>query len=320
LKVELFEEVLAHPHSDDPRRVYADWLSERGDPRGEFIAVQCELARAFDPDLVERERQLLVEYSALWIEELGLRKRERSVPGESLPVVFHRGFPAQICVDIDELATVRFARMPLRHLIVSGLRDENIAKLVDMPAIAGVTALGLRDARLTPRALRRIADAPLVMAATHLAFHRGRFNDALSLTNIELPALRSLHVDDIHIRNAEVLVAAPWLPQVRTLRIRDTQPIAIGRWLRSRGWQLTDLTIETSMADFTLAWLANAETAKTLERLEVAIGHGDRLSIEAFSTTKLLTRLERFIVTGNALESALEPLRRRWGERLIVRR
>jgi uncharacterized protein (TIGR02996 family) len=293
LTVELCEEVLAHPHSDDPRRVYADWLSERGDPRGEFIAVQCELARAFDPELAERERQLLAEYGPRWVEELGMRKPERSVPGESLPVVFHRGFPAQICVGIDELASVHFDQMPLRHLVVSGLRDENITKLVDMPAIAGITALGLRDARLTPRALLRLADAPLVTSAEHLAFHRGRFNDALNLTNIELPALRSLHVDDIHLRNAEVLVATPWLSHVRTLRIRDTQPIAIGRWLRSRGWKLTDLTIETSMADLTLASLANAETAKTLERLEIAIGHGDRRSIEAFKTTKLLAKLER---------------------------
>jgi uncharacterized protein (TIGR02996 family) len=77
LTVELFEEVLAHPHSDDPRRIYADWLSERGDPRGEFVAVQCELARAFDPDLAERERQLLAEHGARWVEQLELRKCER---------------------------------------------------------------------------------------------------------------------------------------------------------------------------------------------------------------------------------------------------
>jgi hypothetical protein len=102
-----------------------------------------------------------------------------------------------------------------------------------------------------------------------------------------------------------VLGDAPWLSRVRTLRIRDTQPIAIGRWLRSWGLQHTDLAIETSMADFTLAWLANAETAKTL-RLEIAIGHGDA----AFSTTKRLNKLERFVVTGSDLTQLWPALHR----------
>lgn len=38
--------VVAAPADDLPRLVYADWLDERGDPRGEFIRVQVELARA----------------------------------------------------------------------------------------------------------------------------------------------------------------------------------------------------------------------------------------------------------------------------------
>src|SRR5262245_55829511 len=52
------------PEDDAPRRVYADWLTDHGDPRGEFIAVQCELAGLTDadprwPELKARERDLL---------------------------------------------------------------------------------------------------------------------------------------------------------------------------------------------------------------------------------------------------------------------
>lgn len=36
--------ILADPADDGPRLAYADWLMERGDPRGEFIAVQCRIA------------------------------------------------------------------------------------------------------------------------------------------------------------------------------------------------------------------------------------------------------------------------------------
>ncbi len=36
--------ICAEPDSDLPRLVYADWLDEHGDPRGEFIRLQCRLA------------------------------------------------------------------------------------------------------------------------------------------------------------------------------------------------------------------------------------------------------------------------------------
>ena len=36
--------VLDHPADDAPRLAYADWLDGQGDPRGEFIRVQCALA------------------------------------------------------------------------------------------------------------------------------------------------------------------------------------------------------------------------------------------------------------------------------------
>lgn len=45
LPAEFLAQVVAHPDDDGPRLVAADWLDERGDPRGEFIRVQVELAR-----------------------------------------------------------------------------------------------------------------------------------------------------------------------------------------------------------------------------------------------------------------------------------
>ena len=40
-----FQAILETPDDDLPRLAYADWLEERGDPRGEFIHLQCRLAR-----------------------------------------------------------------------------------------------------------------------------------------------------------------------------------------------------------------------------------------------------------------------------------
>jgi uncharacterized protein (TIGR02996 family) len=72
---ELLDEALADPNNDDPRRVYAPPTSPRGDPRGEFIAVQCELARKFDFQLAVRDQQLRREHGARWSAEIGIAAR-----------------------------------------------------------------------------------------------------------------------------------------------------------------------------------------------------------------------------------------------------
>ncbi len=42
--------IIERPDDDAPRLIYADWLDERGDPRGEFIRVQCALAGTSECD------------------------------------------------------------------------------------------------------------------------------------------------------------------------------------------------------------------------------------------------------------------------------
>lgn len=46
----LLAAILETPDDDAPRLVYADWLQGHGDPRGELIQLQCQLAAAPDDD------------------------------------------------------------------------------------------------------------------------------------------------------------------------------------------------------------------------------------------------------------------------------
>lgn len=40
----LLEDILDHPHDDTPRLIYADWLTDNGQPNfGEFIHLQCQI-------------------------------------------------------------------------------------------------------------------------------------------------------------------------------------------------------------------------------------------------------------------------------------
>src|SRR5437763_1784240 len=70
--------IAAAAADDAPRLVYADWLEERGDPRGTFVRVQCAVAAlpADDPrrpDLEHAERQLLAAHAADWTCDLAGR-------------------------------------------------------------------------------------------------------------------------------------------------------------------------------------------------------------------------------------------------------
>jgi uncharacterized protein (TIGR02996 family) len=66
----LFEAILAQPEDENLRLVYADWLEERGNPRAEFIRVQCALAHdqpePRKAELQVHELQLLKKYRRKW--------------------------------------------------------------------------------------------------------------------------------------------------------------------------------------------------------------------------------------------------------------
>jgi uncharacterized protein (TIGR02996 family) len=64
----LLRQVLEHPESDEHRLVYADWLLERGDPRGEFIQLQYQrLEGKGDTRSGQREAKLQKQHWKEWI-------------------------------------------------------------------------------------------------------------------------------------------------------------------------------------------------------------------------------------------------------------
>ena len=74
-RLALTEAIRSHPGDDTPRLILADWYEENGDPaRGEFIRVQCELARLDpssdrSPELHLRQLQILAEHERDWLGE-----------------------------------------------------------------------------------------------------------------------------------------------------------------------------------------------------------------------------------------------------------
>ena len=139
----LVRAILNDPDADEPRLVYADWLLERGELRGELIAMQCELYRlkppssvpellrkktqawfhshgnwanfSGKPQLLERRIQALLDgHGRRWIEAL-LPNRH------GIGRAFERGFVAGVALDAEDLVAqfdAMFDAHPIRVLHV----------------------------------------------------------------------------------------------------------------------------------------------------------------------------------------------------------
>ncbi|WP_434427439.1 TIGR02996 domain-containing protein [Nannocystis pusilla] len=90
---EFMARILADPADDAPRLAFAEWLTRRGDPRGEFIRLQVSLGTGpLSPqDLWQRADALRRQHETAWVGEL---RELLGVAGQSdcQPCTFRRGF------------------------------------------------------------------------------------------------------------------------------------------------------------------------------------------------------------------------------------
>lgn len=104
---ELLSQIHREPDNDDARRVYADWLVEQGNPRGELIHLQCERAAGRGTGaMARREGQLLKEHKKDWLDGL-----ERVARNEHIE--FERGFVASIALGPDRAPLGATVELPI---------------------------------------------------------------------------------------------------------------------------------------------------------------------------------------------------------------
>ncbi|AMV30126.1 hypothetical protein VT84_37380 [Gemmata sp. SH-PL17] len=142
--------IRANPDDDTVRLVFADWLSERADPLGEFIRVQIELEpirfSIGNPRAVElhaREDELLRRYGDEWI---GAAAHFPN-PTDFGPV-FRRGLPDYACLALDTFLTHGDALLTafptLREVALYGLANR-CSELTLCPLLAKLDALEIAD-------------------------------------------------------------------------------------------------------------------------------------------------------------------------------
>jgi carbon storage regulator CsrA len=197
----LLQAILADPDDDAPRLIYADWLEEQGDPRGEFIRVQCWLAALSPGDhsagaLQEREHLLLSRHGAAWRSALPPLLRQQP---------FERGFVETACLTAQEfLANVEglFALAPIRHLRVwassfAPLGERDLSSLAASPYLARLASLDLSDNGLGDDAAVVLASSARLGSLSTLVLRQNRIGDAGAAALARSPHLAALTALDL---------------------------------------------------------------------------------------------------------------------------
>ena len=233
---EFLTAILDNPADDHPRLVYADWLDEQCDPRGEFIRVQCRLAKARGKDrclfeLETREGELLHEFAAAWA-------------GPIADLVdwwaFHRGFVEEIGTAGDRFlahADDLFRRAPIQEIHFSNIgRLEAVA---DCPYVGRVPFVDLSGNRLGDVGIRHLACSPNLAGVRVLNLSTTGIGDdgALALAGANhLANLSELYLGNNRIGDtgAGALAGSTRLGSLTALFLNDNNISREGRRILSR--------------------------------------------------------------------------------------
>lgn len=185
---ELFDLVYASPADDAPRQVLADWLQQKDDPLGHYIALSLS-KRVGDPDITQRKKALERRHARDWLGELLC-----IVPEEYAK--FGRGFVQSVAVHLD--ANIETSERHQRALTsrVWGT-VESLTFLPQSRQVFSPSMTGLRSvAPLNLEGVRSLAENPQVLRSlehVHVALTPEE-NTLASLVALSLPNVRSLTV------------------------------------------------------------------------------------------------------------------------------
>ncbi|HET9988310.1 MAG TPA: TIGR02996 domain-containing protein, partial [Kofleriaceae bacterium] len=267
----LLARIYAAPNDLGPRTIYADWLQERGDPRGELIALQLAHAGTAPSDAQRRrEAQLLENHGAEWLGALA-----PACVGEPR---FAGGFAVELRVDVGRaLGTIgapawstvtglwlgphdAWPRALVRHPVMRELRFVDNVTLADVRAI--------------------VADRePWAIAGLGIDLHDGvdKRDLAALATLAKLPALRELGLD-LPWNAKPAVFRALWSTPLgkRLVRLRVCAPLAtIPAWLAEQPQLPPGLTaLEVVSADGWTGWTCVLTRGKDgrLSQLDVVLG------------------------------------------------
>jgi uncharacterized protein (TIGR02996 family) len=221
----------ADPDDDGLRLILADWLEERGDPRGTLVRLQVERSRlpewdARQADLARREAALVRRHRAAWLGPLAAR-----CAGET----FRRGL---VTAEVDGGAPIDGAGLagsPEWEWVEGVVFDQppSARAALESPLSAGAPRLEVGYPRDVPWEADWLDALSGLPRLTHLRLDHVRLNDGTAAELARSPhlgRLTSLEVIGGYPGNPGLvsLLSSPHLPRLRRLVIEFANITAAG--------------------------------------------------------------------------------------------
>lgn len=303
-----------HERLDDdaPRLMYADWLTEQGQSeRGEFIHIQCELARMeYDdprrPDFEARQWELLLEYNQPWA---------GSLADLTLAWTFRRGF-----IEAVTLRTARFlaegrglfaTEHPIREVRLTSLAEHVVALFEECDLLKRLTTLDLRRNHLHDQGCERLAGSPHLSGLRRLNLRDNGVSARGLVPLIEsthLPSLDALDLSEnrtyFFYRGSQFL-GSPGLRRIRSLDLRLTGLGDEGMQVLAGSVHLSNLrrlaAPNTTLTDRGVHALIRSPYLNELEELDLSGNYFGAEAARALADWPGARNLRKLWLTNNAI-------------------
>jgi uncharacterized protein (TIGR02996 family) len=287
---ELLADLAANPDDVARFQVYADFLTDSGDPRGELVSAQLGMERGYEPALIDVEDRLLKEHRTAWLGPLA--KYDEG----DLGLEWRRGF----------LEKVRLGRRADEYEVPELDYRAMIEALFALPVarlLRQLTTAPECDQGSFVPSIEGIAGSEIPNTLEHLEFNRGGYWD-ISMT--ELGDLSPAYPRLRHLRSLKLVVGAHELgkislPRLRSLeivtpglRVQNLQSIVNAKWPELERLVLYVGT-EQYGSDVSLEDLTPIFAGRNLERVRhLALANSDFADDlpRALTRSKILPQLE----------------------------
>ncbi|MFO1003683.1 MAG: TIGR02996 domain-containing protein [Planctomycetaceae bacterium] len=223
------DEIISDPGDHQPRLIYADWLEDHGDPRGEFIRLQIEReSHPHDPTRNilpgTRESMLFEANSERWVAPLLKLGIERTAIG------FRWGFIDAVGVSCrtaaSHIAAIRDFCPLLRRLYLHGAYDDRIDQVSGSPHLQGLIQIGIQGQLTSENVRRFFFDTPGLETLKAIDCSETNLGDAGLAELLAAPQLQriialDLNSVDLSWRGAGQILSWRLAPQLEWLNLRQ---------------------------------------------------------------------------------------------------
>jgi len=305
-----------NPEDDVTRLVYADWLDEQGDPRGEFIRVECELGTLEEDTprhkkLAQRKWELLEEYGKEWkglFGKLGIESHfhrgfiasaemsakqflehgEKLLEKEPLTRLELKPFDRRTRQDqFKKLATCPLLAR-LRELTLSNneINDREIVFLANSRYLTNLRTLWLFGNSVGPEGLKAIARSPHLANLTSLGLAQNPLRAAGAAALAASTTMR--HLEDLDLRHA-------WIGDAGIEALAGSQVVANLKSLSVSGGDFNNAPADSAISARGIAVLAKSPQFSKLESLGLRgnrIGDAGAIALAKSHSLKHLKQLD----------------------------